>query len=618
MNQLYALPRPRTHKPHTAWAWCLLLGLLTLSLSVSAQSITGTVFRDFNSNGVYEAAPASGTFAYGEVGVSGVVVTAYPLTGNPVSATTSSAGTYTIAGLTGQVRLEFTKLPTGDFDSFRGSSSATSVQFVTAGATANYGINYPANYCQTTSPQLITTCFVAINATNSPELGKRDAMVGVPYNAIDQQVPVSEYAVVNEIGAAWGLAYKKNTRQMFSGAFTKRHVGFAAGGPNAIYITNVTSGTGNTTQFFNFTTVGGAAVSTAAETHGNDLPTTLGANGRLDSYDIPAFDAVGKTSLGDLDISDDDKTLYVVNLKDRKLYTIDIATKAATGVAIPSPCGTQSYRPFAVKYYRGKTYVGVVCTREDLNLDANGDGKPDTYGPTTGLSATIYEFDGSTFTSVLSFPLTYKKQPTNADVSGQAKAEYWRPWSATYQTDRTDNTYPQAWLTDIEFDVNGDMIVGLRDRFGDQTGYQNRRPIANDPAFINGIAPGEVLRARKCTPTATTWTLESGGSLCGATPSAEQTSQQGPGDGKYYWGDRVQNGANHGHSSMAGLALLAGSGKLAMTAIDPLDNFYTGGIKRLINATGAKDGNATGTTYNPERVIYSTAVTLLPLAKRMA
>ena len=573
--------------------------LLLTAQAVKAQTITGTVFRDFNSNGAYEAAPASGTFAYGEVGVPGVVVTAYPITGSPKSATTSSAGSYTITGLTGQVRLEFSNLTVGDFDSFRGSGSATSVQFVTAGSTANYGINYPANYCQTTSPQLITTCFVAINAENKPELGKRDAMVGVPYDVIDKEVPVSEYAIVNEIGAAWGLAYKKSTKQMFSTAFTKRHVGFAAGGPNAIYVTSVTSGTGNTTQFFNFTTVGGGAVSTAAETHGNDIPTALNANGRLDSYDIPAFDAVGKTSLGDIDISDDDKTLYVVNLKDRKLYTIDIATKAAVGIAIPSPCGTQSYRPFAVKYYRGKTYVGVVCTREDLNLDANGDRVPDSYGPTTGLSATVYEFNGSTFTSVLSFPLTYKKQPTNADVSGQARAEYWRPWSAEYQTDRLNTSYPQAWLTDIEFDVDGDMIVGLRDRFGDQMGFQNRRPIAGDALLVSAISPGEVLRARKCTPTATTWTLENGGSLCGETPSASQAGQQGPGDGKYYWGDRVQNGGNHGTSSMAGLALLAGSGKLAMTAIDPLDVFNTGGIKRMINETGAKDGNATGTALNP-------------------
>ncbi|MEZ0540210.1 SdrD B-like domain-containing protein [Fibrella arboris] len=528
------------------------------------------------------------------------MVTGYPITGNPVSATTSATGSFTISGLSGSVRLEFTNLPSGDFDSFRGSSSGTSVQFVTAGATnANFGINYPANYCQTTNPQLITTCFVAINATNSPPLGSRDALVGVPYEVVETTKTVSHYAVVNDIGAAWGLAYKKDTKQLFSAAFTKRHVGFAAGGPNAIYVTNLASATPTTTQFFNFTTVGGTAVTSTTEAHGNDIPTALNSSNRLDSYDLPAFNAVGKTSLGDIDISDDDKTLYVVNLKNRTLYLIDIATKTPTAFAIPNPCGGQSYRPFAVKYYRGKAYLGVVCTREDLDLDANNDGKPDTYTSTAGLSATVYEFNGSSFNSVLSFPLTYKKQPTNADQTGQARAEYWRPWSTAYQSDRTDTSYPEAWLTDIEFDVDGDMILGLRDRFGDQMGYQNHRPIAGDAVLVSVISPGEVLRAGKCNPTDTQWTLESNGSICGSTASSNQTASEGPGSGKYYWGDRVQNGANHGMSSQAGLALLAGSGKLAMTAVDPLDDFNTGGIKRLINLTGAKDGNTTGTSTNP-------------------
>ncbi|WP_375446149.1 SdrD B-like domain-containing protein [uncultured Fibrella sp.] len=585
-----------------------------------AQTITGTVFRDFDANGTYVAIPASGTYTYGEPGVAGVIVTAYSSNSAtaPISATTTSSGAYTlIVNSSAEFRLEFTNVVSGDFDSFVGAAttaSKSSVRFVTGGTTGvNFGVNYPANYCQSTFPQLVTTCFVAINATNSPVLETRPALIGIPYTAVDNSSTVTDYATVGEVGASWGIAYKKDTRQLFSAAFTKRHVGFSDGGPNAIYVTNVTSATsGNTSVFFNFTSVGGTAVSTASETHSNDLPTpSTGSPTTLQiaSHDNNSFTAVGKTSLGDIELSDDGKTLYVVNLKNRSLYSIDVATKLVTGVvAIPNPgCTTSgttvngSYRPFALKYYRDKLYIGVVCTREDLGSTTVA------YGSSPGLSATVYAIDpatltGSTaFSSVLAFPLTYKKQPTNADLAGQPRAEYWRPWTTVFQADRTDPfSYPQAWLSGIEFEPGtGDMIIGLRDRFGDQMGYQNYLPFSSATTLVSAISPGEILRARKCTSTAPTWTIESAGSLCGSPTSTTQANSQGPGDGKYYWGDRVQDGDNHGISSQGSLAQLAGSARVAMTAIDPVDQFNTGGIKRLINATGAKDGIPTGTAYNP-------------------
>ena len=592
----------------------IVLGAALGSTTSFGQTITGTVYRDFNGDGAYTSIPVSGTYAYGEPGVSGMTVTAYSSNSAtaPVSTTTNANGSYTLTvGSTSQFRVEFTNLVAGDYESFRGTGSATSVQFVNGGSTSvNLGVNYPANYCQSTTPELVTTCFISINATNNPTLQSRPVLVGVPYTVDDDTKTVTDYATEGEIGAAWGVAYKKDTKQLFESAFTKRHVGFSAGGPNAIYITNITSTTaGNTTEFFNFTTVGGTAVTSTTETHGTDLPTGLSGSStsnQLASHDNVAFDAVGKTSLGDIEMSDDGKTLYVVNLKDRKLYSIDVATKVATGVAIPNPgCTTSStvvngsYRPFALKYYRGLIYVGVVCTREDLGSTTVA------YGSTPGLSSTVYAVDPaalSTFTTVLSFPLTYKKQPSDADKTGQAAAEYWRPWTSVFQADRSDGpySYPQAWLTGIEFEPGtGDMILGLRDRFGDQIGYQNYVPFSTGTTLISAISPGEILRARKCNTTDVTWTLESGGALCSTPASATQAAQQGPDNGKYYWGDRVQNGANHGMSSQGALAQLGGSEDVAMTAIDPTDVFNTGGIKRLHNDTGAKDGNATGTAANP-------------------
>ncbi|MFN8344917.1 MAG: SdrD B-like domain-containing protein [Spirosomataceae bacterium] len=554
-------------------------------LSGNAQTIKGTVYRDFNANGT-----KNNSTAFNEIGVKNVLVCAYKSDGTLADSTRTAAdGTYTLsnAPTTDTLRVEFKDFTAGDYEGpFDPTGSRTSVQFVAGGSTGvNLGINYPADYCDTQSPQMVTTCFVAINAADNPPLGSRDALVGAPYDVIETSKVISHYATVNDIGAAWGLAYKRETAQIFSAAFTKRHVGFAEQGPGAIFVTSGLNGTPTTAEFFNF----GATAGTDMHT---DVPIALNGSGRLDSYDIPAYDAVGKVGLGDMDISDDGKTLWVTNLFNRKLYSLNIATKDTIGYAIPNPCDGKSYRPFATKYYRGKVYVGVVCTREDATVKTD----------TAGLAATVYAFDGSTFTSVLNFPLTYFKQATNADLTGIARAERWRPWIPLpyFDPDRSGGivSYPEAWLTDIEFDVDGSMIVGLRDRFGDQMGYQNRRPIANDNSLVSAISPGEVLRAGPCGPNGT-WLIEQNGSVCGSTASANQIGANGPGGGKYYWGDRVQDGGNHGLSSQAGLGILPGSGKLAMTAIDPTDEFNTGGFKRLINSNGNKDGNVTGTSPNP-------------------
>lgn len=550
-----------------------------------AQTIKGTVYRDFNADGLKTI-----TGSFTEIGVKDVLICAYKKDGTLADSTrTAQDGTYTLNNTPSSdtLRVEFKDFLEGDYEGpFNSSGSNTSVQFTAGNSTGiDLGINYPNHYCETQNPQIVTTCFVAVNAATTP-LGDRDILVGVPFEVIDSTKAVSHYAFVKDLGSVWGIAYKRETAQIFTAAFTKRHVGFAEQGPGAVFVTTLGNSDTITTEFFNFGAIAGVDMHT-------DLPDSITTNARLDSYDIPAYIAVGTTGLGDLDISDDGKTLWVTNLNNRKLYSLDIATKDTVSYPIPNPCNGQSYRPFATKYYRNKVYVGVVCTREDA-IDKND---------STGLAATVYAFQNGSFTQVLNFPLTYIKGASNADIpSGEARGVRWRPWIPLpyLQPDRDNNftSYPQAWLTDIEFDVDGSMVVGLRDRFADQMGFFNRFPIQNDTNFVTVIGPGEILRAGPCGPNGT-WVIENNGSVCGSTASVQQTDAQGIGGGKYYWGDRSLDGANHEMSSQAGLALLAGSGKLAMTAINPTDIQNTGGIKRLVNSNGNKDGSPTDDGSNP-------------------
>lgn len=570
-----------------------LVGVPMLSFLPVDSRITGRVFRDFNANGVFDTTPI-------EVGVAGVTVTAFTPTGSSVSATTGADGTYSLVTVTGtKYRIEFTSLETGDFESAYGSATGnngTSVQFAASGdVNVNLGVNYPAQYSSTTNPKVITSGFISGNQSGSSY--STNVLWGVSHNATATPTKI-DLGTAQQYGSIWGTAYGKTSKNLYVAAFTKRYVGFGPSGSGAIYVTQ-TSGDVSAaapTAFYVFpdNQVGGSATAI----HGD-----LGAAPGSASTDNTAYDNVGKTSLGDIELSEDEKDLYVVNLADRTLNKINVATKQKTQtIAIPSlatGARASDYRPFALKVYRGKVYVGVVSTNEssyDNSTYQNTANYRSDKGDSTALKAAVFSFDGSSFTKVLDFPLTYKKQASNADQTGTSRAEYWRPWTNTYRTDReSPASYPQAWLTNIEFDVTGEMILGIRDRFGDQMGYNNLRPTGtvgpSDASTLSCITPGEILRAGK---TLTGWKIESAGSVGGNTASASQLAQVGPGGhGKYYYGDVVDQGANHGSSSAGGLALLAGSGKVVMTAMDPTNDFNTGGIKRLVNSTGANDGGAT-------------------------
>jgi protocatechuate 3,4-dioxygenase beta subunit len=619
---------------------CGLAIFVFFSFSFETNKIKGKVFRDFNANGTFETSTT-----YQEIGVKDITVTAYDVTGAVAATTTTgSDGSYTLNSGSGNFRIEFTGLSTGDYDGAfstgSGVRSGTTVQFASSGAEdVNLGINYPAHYSSTTNPKIVTSGFVAGSQSGADYA--QNILWGVPFNVTNEATP-NNLGTAAQLGAVWGTAYSKSTKKLYIASFTKRHVGFGPSGPGAIYVTTLSGDLTATTPttFYDFpdANVGGSSI------HG-----TLSTTASETSTDNSAFDNVGKTSLGDIELSEDEKYLYVVNLYDRTLNKIEIAnTTNKVTTPIPSPvAGTYAndYRPFALKVYRGKVYVGVVGTNESSYPAAdatdwdnnNTTNVINNRGTSTGMKGYVYEFDGTSFTTVLDFPLTYKKQASGADLTpaGSAtRAQLYRPWTAIFRYDRGSSggnlySYPQAWLTGIEFDVNGDMIVGLRDRFGDQMGYQNLRPSGavgpGTSALWSGVAPGEILRAGQ---SGSSWVMESKGSVNSSTRSTDQKRQFGPGgaggtytahtlnsteyfadivtanvEGKYYWGDQVGVGGNHGSSSLGGVAVLPGSGKLIMTAMDPTDVWNTGGVKRLMNSDGFLNSNATpqtGTAGGPD------------------
>ncbi|CAN5605541.1 hypothetical protein BH10CHL1_BH10CHL1_03290 [soil metagenome] len=546
--------------------------------TLATTPIAGTVFRDFNSDGLITA---NGTVT--DTGVSGVTVTAYDKNGTAVGSATSAAdGTYTINSTgAGPYRVEFSNLPSGYEPTAHDTGNGTSTQFVTTAAGAsgvNLGINKPAEYCQD-NPSLCTSTYVNGAITG---VAPTQALIKFHYDDVGNSPLPTQVAAKSQTGSTWGIAYDRTSKTVYSGAFVKRHVGIGPNGDGAIYATD---SNGNTTLFVDMAALGanlGAAVPSDAARGLSDP--------NIPSNDPAVYGLIGKVGLGDIDISADDKLLYVISLNDKKLYVVNVPAGTLAGsYAIPDPgCVGGAWRPFGLKVQDGAVYLGGICDAQ-------------TSGLASDLKATVYRFDpqGATFTSVLSFPLNYPRQYAMSQCPGVTG---WLAWSDTFPAACNfaggDPLYinPQPILADIEFDLDGSMILGFMDRFGHQASQFNLPLVGSTRLQI--ATGGDILRAGYANGA---YTLETNGSAGGITTAGTNTNS-GPGGGEYYDGDAFS--IYHLETSDGGLALLPGSGEVAMTSMDPVDTSDptqagSGGVRYLDNSTGGFKKGYFVFTYDP-------------------
>ncbi len=578
----------------------------------ASGTISGKIFQDFNGNGSYDTASTISNSGNGTVGVAvdsgvaGVEVRAYDSAGNNVTtgsvATSDASGNYSLSATgTGPYRIEFTNLPSGykpsarSADSVQGgttTNSGTTVQFVNDGSTpnVNLALDRPEEYCQN-NPDLATSRYLfgdqisGVNNAGSTLIsfpysaGSSDATAGAAEAAYDNPASHTLALQAQTVGTTFGMAYGRSNRRLFAAAFYKRHAGFGPGGPGAIYNIN-RAGSGSVGSTY---TVAGATTNSHAANWTRDNEQT-------------GWNAVGKTSLGGMAISDDDSTLYVMNLQNRTLYAINAATgveidNQAVPLSPPVPaggnCAAADVRPFAVTYYRGRVYVGMICSAEstatvdtytDSNssgsynqaeyfVDSDNDGVRDatepfydadndnaydpgepfvdndgnkTYnlGDARRLVAYVYSVDPATLAfdaaPAFTMPLNYKRGLNTRTLGADG---IWRPWSAVFRTGSTAldrPVYAQPMLTGIAFD-RGNLILGLRDRMGDSVGNSTQsNPTDASAATYQPRTSGDLLRA--CGSVSGGWTAESNG-RCGGNGSAPQNTDEGPGRGEFYYGD---------------------------------------------------------------------------------
>ncbi len=566
----------------------LLLCAATLfSISGYAQ-VSGVVYRDFDGSGTRTL------MAPNEIGAIGVKVRAYIGSSNtPLLTSTNGQGEFSFSAgqipAGSQVKLEFYDLGKLNFSGPHGAESGTSLQFVQAPTDqVSFGIFYPAEFCDSRSPVIVTSCFINGDPAASGSAGEQAALVSFPYNASGitgpTNFPARELGSVKEIGAIWGVLYHKRTKKFITAAILKRHAGFGPLGTGGLYLTDFD--TGASSSFIDVKTLG---IDT-----GDDPHSGLSADFTAPSLDTASLRQIGKLSIGAMTSSEDGERIFITNLKDRKIYSLYVGSDltvptqdSVRSYTIPNNCADpEDFRPWALKGYRGDVYVGTVCSGE-------------TSGDTARLKGIVYKFNpeeaNPTFTQVLSFPFSFKRG--SPDMSVGCVRNYWSTWDDRFPAACNGSFVlnPQPIISDMEFDVNGDMILGIMDRFGHQSGRENYGESVTGGQFT-GFSGGDLMRAGLNADGS--FTLESNG-IVGDEIGCGTGNDEGPGGGEFYCGDEwiFQGKVAHGEINNGSLALLSGTNEVISTAMDPIspeDNsvFLASGWQAYSNS-GANAGSVT-------------------------
>ncbi len=644
-----------------------------------AGTYTGVVFEDYNANGVMNVGQtipnASGTPAPGTIGTAndrglqGITITATDSAGNIQGSTTSTAnGTFSLnAAGTGPYRIQFSGLPAGFSPGPQGPNNGTTVQFVADGGAAgvSLGLVNPSDF-NVDNPTVAAVNYIfgdQINGRNNAS----QVLSLFPYSsgatdpgANTGQTSMNPPAVqvnANQVGATFALAYEQArpglpNGRLYAAAYTKLHTGYGpqvggSSGNGTIYAIDPTTGTStpfvNLNQLFGANTAGvdfraGYGAGNTDPRYVDDSVLTNGAY--VDPFtgvSYTSWAAVGKTALGGIAVSDDGNTLYAMNLADRTIYVIptnlgrpvlasDITRLTipsaalvpfATGATANNPLG--DLQPFALTYYRGTLYVGIINSAESTTLNGT------IIGDASQLRAYVYAVNPTTLTfgaapvfmtgNAVDGGLDYPRAQA-ARFAGDGSG-IWHAWKPSYQnTARIEAgrfVYAQPILTGIAFDANGNMVLGLRDRGGDQGGDFTPVDPANPGIFAETYPAGEIWQA--FANGAGGWTLENNtsGPLAGQGPTTGAGLGTGPGTpgavappetgpfGQYYYNQDFQPPCGgHGNVTTGGVANAPGFPDVIVNAYDPTINgaVQTGGL-RWMNTTGGNEDKA----YN----IYQTA-----------
>ncbi len=641
---------------------------VTLGLAAPASAadgtVSGTVFRDFDADGVLDVGSNDPATMH-DRGMAGVTVTARDAHGAVVGTTTSGVdGTYTLpvtGAFTDQVRVQFTGLPTGMYPSFSvlgaaAGQSGSNVHVATLGDTGvDFGVSALGDYnkADEDTPLAIPLHYAGqrqyqVNPSQ-PQTGVSlaaypwqdqwtTAGAAPDFNFVNDGTQPSPFfglprgrtilAHFDETGGLWGTAAEPSTGDLFTAAVLKRQVDLGPLGLAGVYRVpgayDPASGTISSTPgaLQDWLNLGPDLAADPANGVPNDVPglgidfgtfdaTYSGRGGFIrpqdPAADAQAFEDIGTVGIGGIAISGDNTALYVMNLHLREIEVVDIASKTLR-TTIPLGLASDD-RPWALAVQHGQILVGYI--------------EGATASSTAGMHAVVRavpEADATDLASsssqVLRVPLDYQKGPAfspgsaTCSQAGFEQSCLWHPWTNTFDPAAmmTNNNpgqlaWPQPMLTDLAFSSDGDLVLGFADRFGFQMGYQNIAPDApagTSTPTYEAFSSGDTLIAA---PTASgTYAIENDG-VVGSKSSASTQPDQGPGGREFFYDSNVfagTRGNEHQEITTGGLATLPGANQIASTGFDTISEFRTNGFA-WYNTTG--DAGVAGTAQRGRMVM---------------
>ncbi|MEM7532304.1 MAG: SdrD B-like domain-containing protein [Chloroflexota bacterium] len=588
-------------------------------------AIMGTVFRDLDSDGANDV---------DESGVSGITVTVYDDSGVSVGNTTTIAdGTYSLTPSdSGPYRVEFTGLPSYLQPGVQGANNETTVQFVADGdaSSIDLAVQNPTDFCQA-DPDIALSCY-----ENGAITGNTNAAyVQIPYTA--SGIPAKDggsgpnpqaVASIAQIGAVWGADLHRETQAIYTTAVLKRHVAVGPAGLGGVYAINVGA---STVTSFTLQGVspsnGGAALDFGSVTR----TTTTGAidSGTSGDYqlstdpiqanvDLDAFGKVGKAGFGDADFDHTGTRFWTLNLNsgEQAIISVDLHDTSAvptdgsaisgalvnryllSGLTNIPTCTNGVFRPWALAFHDGAGYVGGVCSAENSGTSAN-------------LEAHILSFDPDNvvngFSTELSFDLDFGREH-KSNFGGHQEDSDWMPWRDNWNDVSLNTTHKgfiaesAPMLTDIDFNSQGDMVLGFADRYGMQAGFEQYPAIsgvAGTNNFNDVETGGDIVHVCRV---GGVWVMENSNATClvtdpGHSINTNSTTDGPSGNGEYYHEDLFRIGAasSQGHNEVTsgGLIIVPQTDDVVTTAMDPiggtLDNANSQGIIKFDTLTGDRE-----------------------------
>ena len=615
----------------------LVMALLFTTLITKAQ-VSGTVFRDYNGNGI-----KNNSATFNEPFVQGVTVKATLSTGASFSTTTNASGAYgfTVVQLpaTSAVRIEFSGFGTGDLAGFKGTGNASNVQFVTANAATtavNFAVSAPDDFWNNvTNPNPGLLAVAERRGTTNGVYAGQYTVVQINNNSSGPAVDPANAAVItidtvtnrpaiySQTGSLFGLAMQSRQQRLFAAAYLRRASAFGPQGPGGIYIMDKSGANFSLTGSFtlegvtpnnsptalNFGTVTRVTTPASSDYYlGSTSQWSLAAGS--DARDIDAFAKTGTISYGDIEADPLSDKIYMMNLYQKRLIVFDgsgatatlngasIATLATftkaydittfTGWPVATGAGN-NIRPYAVKIYKGKGYLGVVSDAMTTQL-------------ATDLKGYILQFDPNNIAAGFTTVVTINFSAYNGSP--------FKPWATTWmQTGGSGTTsgprdYPTPIIAGIEFNEDGSMDIGIKDRWGDQGGSFEFNAVSGATGHTQCSINGDLLHA--CW-TGVAWALEGTAGSCTKpatnTNGAASTNNFGTGNsylstGTEWYSDKSGDGGSE--NNIGGMCKLMGSGVMVTSVYDPMGS---GGNSNAV------DGGGNGVYWSTQGVQWSNNAT---------